>query len=107
MQRYYSFPVPLPGTPQDEQYKKIQMFIYNRLSLVKRLQQDPEWREWEAYSNFSQEERRHRLTSGPLGGARGLAVQVFCKTLTREPSRILTYNCPTSGSGGTKQLKKP
>jgi len=43
-----------------------------KIPLVQSLSADPSWTSWEAYSDFAPEERPHRITTGPLGGARGL-----------------------------------
>lgn len=67
---------PVPGTDEDaREMKKIQEAI-NLLPIVRKLRDDPNYVEWEPYTNFSEEEKEHRLTSGPLKGSRGLAVQV-------------------------------
>lgn len=43
---------------------------------MRSLRADPAtWREWPAYSSIPAPERLHRLTSGPMSGPTGLAVQ--------------------------------
>jgi ubiquitin carboxyl-terminal hydrolase 14 len=65
-----------PDTPDDSrQMKQIQETL-NLLPIVRQLRADPDYVEWEAYDRFSEEDKKHRLTSGPLKGSRGLAVQV-------------------------------
>lgn len=39
------------------------------------LRADPEWEESDVYGNYSEMDKRSRLTSGPLRGSRGLGVQ--------------------------------
>jgi acyl-coenzyme A thioesterase PaaI-like protein len=39
---------------------------------VQSLSSDPAWLSWDAYSIFTPEEKEHRLTTGALGGARGI-----------------------------------
>lgn len=34
-----------------------------------------DWKEWPAYSNIRPPHREHRLSTGPMAGARGLGVQ--------------------------------
>lgn len=65
-----------PGTPEDEQRMQQIQAILGLLPLVRRLRDDPNYSEWQAYDGFSEEDKTHRLTSGPLRGSRGLAVQV-------------------------------
>lgn len=50
--------------------------ILGLLPIVRGLRADPNYSEWEAYDSLSEEDKKHRLTSGPLKGSRGLAVQV-------------------------------
>lgn len=66
----------VPGTDEDaREMKKIQEAV-NLLPIVRKLRDDPNYVEWEPYTKIPEEEREHRLTSGPLKGSRGLAVQV-------------------------------
>jgi acyl-coenzyme A thioesterase PaaI-like protein len=43
-----------------------------KLPIVQSLSTDPNWSSYDAYSGVPTEERAHRLTTGPLGGARAL-----------------------------------
>lgn len=64
--------LPAPGTPEDV---ALTAQIHKRaakLPIVQALSEDPEWRSWDAYSTFTPEEKLHRITTGPLGGSRGL-----------------------------------
>jgi hypothetical protein len=61
---------------KDEEKGKVFAKSLDELAAVKALRQEGRWQEWDAYSNFSPEERKHRLTSGPLGGSKGLGIQV-------------------------------
>lgn len=71
-----------PGSPEDTQRVAHLRRVMDSLEVVKKLRANPDYVEWEAYDNFSEEEKPHRLTSGPLSGSRNLAVQVsgptFC-----------------------------
>jgi acyl-coenzyme A thioesterase PaaI-like protein len=65
-------PLPAPGTPEDA---ALTAHIHKRaaqLPIVQALSEDPEWRSWDAYSTFTPEEKLHRITTGPLGGSRGI-----------------------------------
>ncbi|KAI5293808.1 hypothetical protein KEM52_005185 [Ascosphaera acerosa] len=65
-----------PGSPEDVDCLARLETACDRLPLVKRLRADPaEWEEWQPYSNFSEEEKRGRLTSGCLSGSRALGFQ--------------------------------
>jgi len=64
--------LPLPGTKEDEALVGYIHSLANKLPLVESLSTDPNWRSWDAYSAFTAEERPHRITTGPLGGSRGL-----------------------------------
>jgi acyl-coenzyme A thioesterase PaaI-like protein len=65
-------PHPEPGTKEDA---ALTAYIHSRaakLPIVQSLSTDPAWHSWDAYSLFSPEERAHRITTGPLGGSRGI-----------------------------------
>lgn len=67
---------PPPGTDEDaKEMGKISKLL-NYYPLVSDLRKDPDYVEWEAYENFTDEEKAHRLSSGPLRGSRGFALQV-------------------------------
>ncbi|TAQ88712.1 hypothetical protein B7494_g2951 [Chlorociboria aeruginascens] len=70
-------PLP-PPEPDTEKDKKMVSYITSeaeKIPLVQSLSTDPDWKTWEAYSSFAPEDRKHRLTTGPLGGSRGLGFQ--------------------------------
>ncbi|EEH06293.1 thioesterase [Histoplasma capsulatum G186AR] len=64
-----------PGSLEDTQRVDHLRRVMDRLEVVKQLRADPDYVEWEAYDSFSEEEKPHRLTSGPLSGSRNLPVQ--------------------------------
>lgn len=67
---------PAPGTPEDAlEMHRIQSTL-NVLPIVRQLRADPSWKEWGAYEDIPEDALPRRLTSGPLKGSRGLAVQV-------------------------------
>lgn len=63
---------PLPGSPDDLISIAVTHKRAAKLPIVQALSKDPEWRSWDAYSIFTPEEKLHRITSGVLGGSRGL-----------------------------------
>lgn len=46
------------------------------MPIVQTLRGDPDWDESDVYGNYSEGDKRARLTSGPLRGSRGLGLQV-------------------------------
>lgn len=58
-----------------EQMKLIRLLLDDS-STTRQLRLDPKFVEWEAYEGVSTGDKEKRLTSGPLKGSRGLAVQV-------------------------------
>jgi hypothetical protein len=68
---------PKPGSVEDTcEMQKIRYKFENELPIVKQLRMDPDWSEVYVYGNYSEEDKEQRLTSGPLGGSGGLAMQV-------------------------------
>jgi hypothetical protein len=68
---------PVPGTPEDKlQLQDIQHVFDTGLPIVQRLRANPEFVEMGVYENYSEEYKTHRLTSGALGGSRGIGLQV-------------------------------
>lgn len=65
-----------PGSSEDEQQIERILKLVDYLPIVRQLRADPKYVEWDAYDNLTEEARERRLTSGPLKGSRGLAVQV-------------------------------
>lgn len=67
---------PMPGTDEDSIRMKAIESLFNRWPDVRKLRENPDYVESPVYENYSEEERAHRLSSGPLHGSRGLALQV-------------------------------
>lgn len=68
---------PLPGTGEDASEMRAIRYIFdNGLPIVNELRRNPDYVESEVYENYSEEDRTHRLSSGPLRGSRGFALQV-------------------------------
>lgn len=74
---------PVPDTDEDAALIEKISRTLETYPITKELREDPDYVEWDAYGSLSDEEKAHRLTSGPLRGARGLAVQVGFFSLLR------------------------
>ena len=55
---------------------RIQRLYETALPIVRDLREDPDYEESDAYGNFTEEEKVHTLTTGPLRGSGALALQV-------------------------------
>ena len=68
---------PVPGSFEDiAMLEEIHHAYENCLPLVQDLRKNPDYVEANVYGNYSEEDKIGRLTSGPLSGSRGLALQV-------------------------------
>ncbi|KAL2830223.1 HotDog domain-containing protein [Aspergillus cavernicola] len=68
--------VPLSGSEEDEAImERLNLIHETGLDIVKKLREDPAYIETDVYGNYSGEEKDQRLTSGPLAGSRGIALQ--------------------------------
>ncbi|GFG10530.1 uncharacterized protein C26H8.11c [Aspergillus lentulus] len=66
----------VPGTVEDAaKLEEITHVFEHGLPIVQELRNNPDYVESNAYEGFSEEDKAHRLTSGPLRGSRGLALQ--------------------------------
>lgn len=98
---------PIPGTPEDKlQLQDIQHVFDTGLPLVQRLRADPDYVEMGVYENYSEEYKTHRLTSGALGGSRGIALQVSGYGLSRLASLggRIEPSCRSDAQGIHQQL---
>ena len=71
--------IPLvPGTNEDTNALERLQLVFDRATpVVMALRENPDYEESDVYGNYSEEEKSSRLTSGPLRGNRGLALQVW------------------------------
>lgn len=68
---------PDPGSIEDQaEMQQIRRAFEIGLPIVQELRKNPDYVETDVYENFAEEHKAHRLTSGPLGGSRGLGLQV-------------------------------
>jgi acyl-coenzyme A thioesterase PaaI-like protein len=95
-------PLPLPGTRDDELMIKYVQKEAERIPLVKSLTKDPSWTHYEAYGGIPADERQHRLTSGPLGGARALGgfQRIFTHVDTGEIVSVVWFGGAIAGWPG-------
>ena len=101
--------IPLvPGTKQDTNaLERLQLVFDKATPIVMELRNNLDYEESDVYGNYSEEEKSSRLTSGPLRGTRGLALQVWflfqpthsllsCKmALMPPPNKYLIIHTPT------------
>ncbi|WEW56724.1 hypothetical protein PRK78_002173 [Emydomyces testavorans] len=88
--RDFFTPVLQPGTAEDIEAQKQIGEEFDRLKIVKKLRADPDFVEWEAYGNFSPEEKAKRVTSGGLSGSRGISSQhIFWNEKTKTAISVL------------------
>ena len=68
----------VPGTTEDTNaLERLQPVFDKATPVVMALRENPDYEESDVYGNYSEEDKASRLTSGPLRGIRGLALQVW------------------------------
>lgn len=79
-------PLPLPDSHEDKLMVEFLTQQAEEIPLVKSLMEDPNWAHHQAYGAVEEKVRAHRLTTGPLGGARGIGgfQRVFLNAATGE-----------------------
>lgn len=99
--------LPAPDSPEDIYLTSKIRERGASLPLVRSLSSDPSWTSWDAYSDLQPSPSqplnliKSRITSGPLGGARGLAFQrVFWNAATGEVLSVVYFGPGTSGWPG-------
>ncbi|KAL4917765.1 HotDog domain-containing protein [Aspergillus aurantiobrunneus] len=68
-------PPHLPGDEGDEEVMEYIRQAFSLETIVEQLREDPDYTEAHVYGNYSGEDKEQRLTSGPLRGGGGLALQ--------------------------------
>ena len=73
-----------------------------KLPIIQSLSSDPNWVSNDAYTGFSPEELPHRLTTGPLGGARALGgfQRIFYNKETGECVTVVWFGGAIAGWPG-------
>ncbi|OJD11201.1 hypothetical protein ACJ73_09591 [Blastomyces percursus] len=88
----------IPGSHEDARRVKHLRRVMDSLEITKKLRADPDYVEWEAYSNFTEEEKPHRLTTGPLSGSRNIPIQqVFWNEKEHKATTIVHFGIGVSG----------
>lgn len=92
-------PLPLPGSKEDALIVERITKKAEELPLVKSLTEDPDWTFHDAFAGLPVEERAHRLSTGPLGGSRGLGgfQRIFYNAGTGECITVLWIGGAVSG----------
>lgn len=95
-------PLPLPGTEEDTILINTLDAQADALPIVLELRaHNADWKEWPAYSNIRPPHREHRLSTGPMAGARGLGVQrVFWNEKERRAISVVFFGGGLSGWPG-------
>jgi len=77
--------LPLPFSKEDLHHTNTLRQTMHALPLAVHLANDPHWESWDAYTSLPPESLPHRLTTGPMGGIRGIGYQhVFANRETGE-----------------------
>lgn len=92
----------IPGTEADAmELEEINRVYDFGLPIVQELRNNPDYVESDVYQNYTDEEKAHRLTSGPLAGSRALALQVGFFIPSWLVSKMLQFaTCPEEIAGG-------
>ncbi|KAI9933843.1 hypothetical protein ASPWEDRAFT_35784 [Aspergillus wentii DTO 134E9] len=89
----------IPGTEADAMELEEINRVYNfGLPIVQELRNNPDYVESDVYQNYTDEEKAHRLTSGPLAGSRALALQkVFWNEKEKKAINVVFLGPGTEG----------
>ena len=95
-------PPPIPNSPMDLLLVSRLRATFDTLPITRLLRSQPDvWREWEAYDDATADRKAHRLTSGPMSGGRGLAVQhVFWNEQESKAVSVVFFGAGLSGWPG-------
>ncbi|KAL2002232.1 hypothetical protein VTN02DRAFT_379 [Thermoascus thermophilus] len=86
------FVPPAPDTDEDAALIEKISRTLETYPITRELRKNPDYVEWDAYGSLSDEKKAHRLTSGPLRGARGLAVQrIFWNETEKKAVNIVWF----------------
>lgn len=94
--------LPAPGTKEDELMVKFLGEKAEQLPIVQSLSTDPNWISHDAYTSLPEEERAHRLTTGPLAGARAIGgfQRIFINKETGETVSVIWFGGAIAGWPG-------
>ncbi|KAJ5825251.1 hypothetical protein N7474_002389 [Penicillium riverlandense] len=88
-----------PGSAADRQeLQRLEQMFDVGIPIVQELRRDPDYVETQAYMNYDDETRPHRLTSGPMAGSRGLGLQkIFWNDKTKNLICVVYLGCGIEG----------
>lgn len=95
-------PLPLPDSKEDKAMVEYLTKSAEKLPIVKSLTADPLWETWDAYTGFSTEDKKTRLTTGVLGGARAVGgfQRIFYNAETGECVSVIWFGGAIAGWPG-------
>lgn len=95
-------PAPPPNSKEDIQMTTYLQSQASSLPLVKSLSTDPAWTHHDAYTSLPAHERPHRLTTGPLAGARALGgyQRIFFNQESGETITVIWFGGAIAGWPG-------
>lgn len=95
-------PLPVPGSDHDAVLLDALHAQADALPIVRELRAHAaDWKEWPAYSAIRSPHREHRLSTGPMAGARGLGVQrVFWNEREQRAISVMYFGGGLSGWPG-------
>lgn len=95
-------PLPLPGSKEDVLMVEYLRQQAEKLPIVQSLSSDPNWEANDAYQHAALEDRPHRLTTGPLSGARAVGgfQRIFRNKESGEIVNVIWFGGAISGWPG-------
>lgn len=94
--------LPAAGTKDDDLMVKYLKEQAEKLPIVQSLSTDPNWTSHDAYTSLPEEERTHRLTTGPLAGARAIGgfQRIFIHKESGETVSVIWFGGAIAGWPG-------
>ncbi|KAG0651749.1 non sense mediated decay [Hyphodiscus hymeniophilus] len=95
-------PLPSPGSKEDILMVEYLRNQAEKLPIVQSLSSDPDWEANEAYQHSAPEDRPHRITTGPLSGARAIGgfQRIFHNRESGEVVTVVWFGGAISGWPG-------
>ncbi|CZR51626.1 related to thioesterase family protein [Phialocephala subalpina] len=95
-------PLPPAGTKEDELMVQYLQKQAEHLPIVQSLSNDPKWTHHDAYTSLPEHERSHRLTTGPLAGARAIGgyQRIFFNQESGETITVIWFGGAIAGWPG-------
>jgi len=95
-------PLPPAGTKEDNIMIEYLQKQASKLPIVQSLSSDPNWTHHDAYTSLPNHERSHRLTTGPLAGARAIGgyQRIFYNIESGETISVIWFGGAIAGWPG-------